>query len=128
MKPKPIAIDIACNSAEDGMFDYKAEAVHVLGMHFDAIGYVPKFRDDINFIALGGMKFKCFGGRKLHCGNWAWNRYRIDLKDVERLLNWSKFRKWFALTGAYPAHEDICHAYNYGLPIKLHETRHGALR
>lgn len=91
-------IDIACNDPDNGLFDGVARAIHIGPVEFSsrAWDWAPKLTEGDGWIRIGGKKLKC-SGSTYGVGNWCWNAYFCERDDVEALLNWPKFRKWFSM-------------------------------
>ena len=89
-------IDIACNDPDNGLFDGVARALHIGPVEFSsrAWDWAPRLTEGDGWIRIGGKKLRCKGST-YGVGNWCWNAYFCERDDVEALLNWSKFRKWF---------------------------------
>lgn len=110
-------LDIACNDPYTGLFDGKAHAVHVGEVEFSRsyFDWSPRFTEGDGWIRVGGKKLRCRAST-YGVGNWCWNAYWCDDADVEALLNWVKFRKWFDIE-AGPCR--VFNAYKAGKRLKL---------
>lgn len=83
-------IDICCNDPDNGIFNHKAEAIHIhdhlelRASNWD--GYA--FHEQLNgFIRLAGKKWPT-DGSKDWVGNWCWNRYYMPPHTICDFLIW----------------------------------------
>lgn len=116
-----MTIEIYCNNPDNGLFDGKASAIHIGSLRLACRfwDWSPKLVEGDGFIRLGGKKLRC-SGSVYGVGNWCWNAYRCDAADVEALVNWAKFRKWFDVEEA-PAR--VFDAYRAGRKLVLRKRR-----
>lgn len=89
-------LDIACNNPDNGAFDGVARMIHIGPVEFGCrfLHWAPRLTEGDGWIRIGGKKLRCKGST-YGVGNWCWNAYFCERDDVEALLNWAKFRKWF---------------------------------
>lgn len=112
-----IRLELACNDPDNGVFAGMVYAVQVcdLELRSKALDWGPRLTVGDGYIRIGGMKLRCTGSKDWY-GNWCWNAYYCDVPDVERLLNWEKFRKWFDVEQSPTAVYD---KYRGGLPLRF---------
>ncbi len=110
-------VDIACNDPDNGVFDGRARAVHVGSTEFWCKfgDWAPKLTEGDGWIRIGGLKLQCQGS-KYGVGNWCWNGYYLQPSEVERLVNWPKFRAWFDVD---QASSGVFERYKAGKPLRL---------
>lgn len=116
-----MTIKICCNDPDNGLFDGKASAIHIGSLRLACrfLDWSPKLTEGDVFIRIGGKKLRCYGSR-YGVGNWCWNAYGCDDADVEALVNWPKFRKWFDVEEASPR---VFDAYRAGRKLVLRKKR-----
>lgn len=113
-----VPVDICCNHPDNGLFIGRAPSIHVgdIRLGCRTWDWSPKFTEGNGWIRIGGMKITCLGS-KYGVGNWCWNRYACDGAEVERLINWSRFRKWFDIE---EADEEIFNDFKAGKPLRIY--------
>ena len=114
---KTIRVDLACNDPNSGLPSGRVNAVMIGNVEFysNTLDWGPKLTEGDGWIRIGGMKLGC-AGSKYGVGNWCWTRFWLNKPDVERLVNWAKFRKWFDIEQAAVG---VFERYKAGKPLVL---------
>lgn len=111
-----VAIDIACNDPDNGLFDYRAGMI-TLGddIELESDNWIDGYRfvDLGDAIRLHRRKFKIVAS-KGWIGNWCWNRYWMERAEAKRFVlmlrtsgRWrctsgpSRWYEWFNREGRY---------------------------
>ena len=116
-EPRRVFLEICCNDPDNGLFVGRAAAIEIgnrISFECRYIDWSPKLTEGDGFIRIGGRKLQCFQSREWY-GNWCWNVYLCRSDEVEALVNWPKFRKWFDISEAHPR---VFDAYKAGKPLR----------
>lgn len=110
-----IAIDIACNYPDNGLFDFCAEQINIGELaEFECLGRrAPRFREVDGGIVLSG-KFWPVEGSRDWVGNWCWNRYILSLDRATDFLIWLHQRRLFHCS---LAEERLFNLWRIGSPL-----------
>jgi hypothetical protein len=116
-----MTIAVCCNNPDNGLPDGHVPFIRIGEISFACRygDWSPRFTEGYvkgsRFIRIGGRKL-CTQGQSWSVGNWCWNAYRCHPEDVEALVNWEKFRKWFDVE---EAPQKLFEAYKAGRALKL---------
>ncbi len=82
-----VAIDIACNDPDNGLFADRAGMIQIDDIELKSDNWVDGYRftefDDA--IRLHRRKFKIVGSKDW-VGNWCWNRYWMERIEAKRFI------------------------------------------
>jgi len=112
-----VRIEIACNNPDNGLFDGVARAIHIgpVELSSNTWDWAPRLTEGDGWIRIGGKKLRC-SGSTYGVVNWCWKAYFWERDDVEALLNWPRFRKWFSVdTGT----ESLYGKWKTGEPLRF---------
>jgi len=113
-----VAIDIACNNPDNGLFDHRACMMTIGGdIEIESDNWINgyRFTDLGNAIRLHRRIFKVVASKDW-IGNWCWNRYWLERREAKRFVlmlrdsgHWrcthgpSRWYDWFNREGRYAA-------------------------
>lgn len=100
-----IAIDIACNDPDNGLFAGRAAAIQlpVTGdtlMELAASDMAgPRMREEDGHIVISNRKWPIVASKDW-VGNWVWNRYWMELDVAVAFIAWVHSRRRFSVEQA----------------------------
>ena len=91
----PIVVSVACNHPDNGGFEGRATAIHLPdgALELETVNIAGvNFKELCGAIRIMRRRFPVLGSQDWY-GNWCWNAYTMNRRDVVRLLVYLKERK-----------------------------------